>query len=626
MASREQRPVESASAPTACTIDLGSLLRQGIALQPGRVALLKEGLSKGLAFFESYNESRVKLTFSYFDEPMREAFFEIVYLLHMNTPDLAQVRGIPAGEEGKSKASDAEIFNLYAEGCPAGVAGIDRLSPVFRQQFLEYTRKVFGNAPAPLNGTPSPVVTLQSIGSIGTVGHKSSDSDLDLQVIYNLTPPMPDASSWGNGDFLETMQKEHAWWVAKLPAMQKIAPEKAAEPAVQQQLLAKAERQIAAQYPSLYASLWGGTKDLADDLGSSEGGVARSKVIQELIALVKRSVVISSEAATRRQETALKARVNKIEAYIAKRFPDAEVHLFTYPIVGFRLGRYSSTIESKESSGSAYELLLNYETLMPGIHLTPMVPTHFVFPPLVNNDAALYTRLMDYLTFNLIDLYKDVKASVVDLGHTPNVEPSYVAQHSGAMYWEAFKAYSGNLPKATLNLLRYEMMLEPRLVRTNIQMIKEPGVLDSIASPKPQNTKTEQENLKLDLIGLPSWAVLELEATFPYLRQDPWWLRYKALKLGYGEDGGVPGLEREERDFVSRTTDLAFALHVRISDVFTKPGDKRPLDSPREKVLVAFLLQAFPPGSPSRISLEQIFIGEVEKVNRFEHPDDRLTR
>ena len=599
-------------------IELSSLLRQGVTLQSKRVALLKDSLAQGLSFFDSYNDARLKLAFGYFDQSMREAFFEILYLLHTNTPELANLKAIPADGKAPARAAGAETFNLYAEGCPAGVAGVERLSKVYREDFLAYVRKAFNTQPVPLGGKPAPFVTLQSIGSIGTVGHKSSDSDLDLQVVYNLTPALPDAEDWGNGQVLEAMRGEYAWWAAKLPAMQKLTPEKAAEPAVRQQIRARAEQTVAANYPTLYAGLWKGERSLEADLSSGEGAAVRTRLLQELVTLVKRTAIMSNEDATRKQEAALKARVAKIEQYVAQRFPDAEVHLFTYPIVGFRLGRYSSTLESKESSGSAYELLLNYETLMPGIHLTPMVPTHFVFPTVVNNDSALYTRLMDYIQFNLIDIYRDVKDTLVDLGNTPNVEAAYVAKHSGAMYWEAFKASSGNLPKATLNLLRYEMMLDPRLLRTNIQLIKNPGIIDALAAPKGESAKSEMLQLAMDLAGLPAWAVLEQETQLPYLRQDPWWLRYKALKLGFGEEKGVPGLDKEERNFVSRIIDLAFALHVRISDVLTKPGDTRKFDSPRERMLVGYLQQAFPAGSPRRQNLEQIFVGEVEKVNRFE--------
>jgi len=63
---------------------------------------------------------------------------------------------------------------------------------------------------------------------------------------------------------------------------------------------------------------------------------------------------------------------------------------------------------------------------------------------------------------------------------------------------------------------------------------------------------------------------------------------------------------------------MAFALHVRISDVFTKPGDTRSFDSYREQVLVEFLKRAFPPISEKRKFLEHLFIGEVRSVNQFE--------
>jgi hypothetical protein len=63
---------------------------------------------------------------------------------------------------------------------------------------------------------------------------------------------------------------------------------------------------------------------------------------------------------------------------------------------------------------------------------------------------------------------------------------------------------------------------------------------------------------------------------------------------------------------------MAFALHVRISDVFTKPGDTRPFASHREQVLIEFLKRAFPPISEKRKFLEHLFIGEVRSVNQFE--------
>jgi hypothetical protein len=64
--------------------------------------------------------------------------------------------------------------------------------------------------------------------------------------------------------------------------------------------------------------------------------------------------------------------------------------------------------------------------------------------------------------------------------------------------------------------------------------------------------------------------------------------------------------------------DLAFALHCRVSDVFTKPGDRHVFETIREQVLLDYLARSFPPGSPQRTQVEQIFIGEVNAVNTFE--------
>ena len=76
--------------------------------------------------------------------------------------------------------------------------------------------------------------------------------------------------------------------------------------------------------------------------------------------------------------------------------------------------------------------------------------------------------------------------------------------------------------------------------------------------------------------------------------------------------------ETVERKLISKIADLAFALHVRLSDVFTKPGDTRTFDTHREQVLLEFLKRGFPPISPKRKFLEMLFVGEINTVNRFE--------
>ncbi|MBU3914045.1 hypothetical protein KKA14_00750, partial [bacterium] len=98
-----------------------------------------------------------------------------------------------------------------------------------------------------------------------------------------------------------------------------------------------------------------------------------------------------------------------------------------------------------------------------------------------------------------------------------------------------------------------------------------------------------------------------------------WWLRYKALKIAFGVPGLISDLDKVEMIKISMIIDLAFAFHIRLSDVFTKPGDQRKFDSHRERVLIHYLSTVFPEGSDRRTALFATFIGDVEAVNVFEN-------
>jgi hypothetical protein len=383
-------------------------------------------------------------------------------------------------------------------------------------------------------------------------------------------------------------------------------------------------------------------------------------MLHELLNLMKRAEKLRWAGDLRKKEALLKERINRIQEYINAKFPEAEIYLFVYTVDWFRHGSYSSTLEFKESSGSAYEMILNYEVLMPGIQFTPMVPAHFIFPDSINNDSSLYSRIIDYIRFQAVELWEDHRYRYVDLGNTPDLDVKYVAQHGGAIYWEAFKASSGNLPKAMLNLFRFEMLLDEHLIKTTIQIVKEPDAINSLVSSKaddeileevtkkqprdalsimkgtrpargsgeedpaiavPKSATAQLEAMASLKTGLPPWAALEIEEKFPALLQDPWWLRYKALKIGFCEPHGVTGLDQVMRDRMSKVIDLAFCLHVRISDVMdAKVAGKGEVKTPnhREQVLQEFLNCAFPPGTPRRINLETLFVGGVRGLLLFE--------
>ena len=614
---------QSAQTTSAPGQGLSAILRQGVTIQQDRAASLRKGVDDGLSFFNQYNDGRLKLAFDCFDEDMRNALFEVIFLLHVNDPRLATVeytatrkdnsKGVPRYVESREHA------DLYLEGAPCGVKGIEMLSPVFRESFRQYVEKTFGMGAA---GGPSKgdraIVCLQSIGSIGTIGHKSGTSDLDLQVIYDLFPYQEEFHAWSDEEFRGMLEREQGWWVGRLGREKKLTRVQAQQPAVRQELSTRAARQIARSYPLLHKYLIGARADYGADLAGADGPALRPRLVKELITLVKRHLRLSQAASMRAGEALLKERIGQIQEYINDKFPQAEIYMFAMSLDMYRAGRYTSSLEFKESSGSAYELILNYETLMPGIQFSPTIPSHFLFPEAINNNADLYRSLTQFIEFQAMDIYQDVSPLLVDLGNTPDLNSHYLAQHMPAAYWEAFKASSGNLPKATLNLLRFEMLLEEEYRHTIIKFIKEPRAINEMISSRPREPQQERAALVREETGMPNWVLTELELDYPALQQDPWWLRYKALKVAFGEAGGVTGMKESQRDQISKIVDLAFALHVRISDVFTKPGDRHSFDAHREQVLVRFLDYAFPAGTGKRKQLEHIFSGEVQAVSQFE--------
>jgi hypothetical protein len=653
---------------------LARLLGTSVGLSQQQEGLLRTAQSEGVEFYDRYNTSRLELAFASFDREMRLAIYELLFLLHVNDRRLAHwtfpkkqwltVKGVRRQMPQEASA------DLYLEGAPAGVLGMDMLPTVYREEYESYVEGVFGIKPyGEEQPAVPPIVCIQSVGSIGTVGHKSKDSDLDLQVIYDLLPFCLDTGDWNDETFKQAVNREHRWWVGQICRQQHIPAEALRDAALKQKVSAKAAEKVAHAYPGLYRYLVRGDREFAAKVLHSQGDkTLRLQMLHELLNLMKRGEKLRLHGELRQAEALLKQRVQRIQEYINAKFPEAEIYLFVYTTEWFRQGVYSSTLEFKESSGSAYELILNYDTLMPGIQFTPVVPTHFAMPKGLNNDSVLYPRMVDYIRFQAIDTFDAVRSRFVDLGNTPDLDVNYVAKHGGAIYWEAFKASSGNLPKSTLNLLRFEMLLDAHLIKSIIQIAKEHDLLNALVTPKPAEeglatgtidptkqpapefrdarsilrgvkaprpqasaaavaearaqTVTGQLEAMANLkSGLPPWALLEVEEQFPQLLFDPWWLRFKTLKIGFHEDGGVSGISRAERDRLSKVIDLAFCLHVRISDVMKAKDDKRgKAEAPtyREQVLRAFLDRAFPPGSPRRINLENLFVGGVRGLLNFE--------
>ena len=590
-----------ASAPLAPKkAELSLFFQKPADLPPDVVARLGKECQQGRERFESFNLSRLKLAFGSFDEPMKKALFEILYLLHVNDPKLEEWRFKVKTRSEQGEREVERCMNLYLEGCPSGVAGMDQLPEVFLDEFSEHIREVF-DASSPLPTTDNPaVVGVFSIGSIGTIGHKHLSSDLDLEVLYHTSPffiPLKerDDNYYKTVLLLKTKQK-----IAEIKKKSKIGA-KGFTPELNKKLAQKVQQALHTKFPLLERHLLLKNLNLADYYLKKPSKDLRQKVIAEVGGLLKNYQTSAD------QETLLKKRINLIQDYVNQKYPSAEIYLFPLSEHQMAEGAFSSTLESKESSGSAYEKILNYDTLMPGIYFNNSIPTHFLFSQALNNGKNM-ERLIDFLRFGILDeVYQGGGHNLNHQGPTPDLSYEYVADHHTAIYWEAFKASYGNLPKALLNLLRYEMLLVPKLNKTVIQLIKYPDCIDSWAC--------EAESREKEGFIFSSAAVLELEKNFDPLQFDPWWLRYKALKIGYSSDGLIPGIELEEMEEITTLIDLCFALHVKLSDVFHYRKGNGPH---REEVLAEFLAQAFPLGSKNRKVLDAVFIGETSEVARLE--------
>lgn len=636
-------------------------LLRSIQLGEGKKAELSRAAEDGFTFFSKFNDSRMNLAFDSFSEDMKKALYEVIYFLHVND-EKYEDHTFPATRIEKVHGVNKEVeyeehCSLYVKGSPAGVVGIEQLSSIFKDDFEKHIMQELGATIEPAKGF-APIYSISSLGSIGTVGHKTTASDLDLQVQYELSDFLYDPSKITDRHLEEFSRKIIGFFSRKFIEMKKITQEQLKNKTIHGKVIMAGKVNFKKRFPIMFSCL---VQKNENALRTVMRNIrTRQEFAHELIDIVNFYMKVFLKKQITMRENLLKDRIMKIQDYVQKKYPKAEVYLFAYSNDNYRDGKHGTTLESKEASGSAYELILNYETLMPGIQFTPTIPIHFLMTPIVNEHRDQYERLVHYIRFHFTDLYDTHRTKLVDLGSTPPLTLEYMIAHSGAVYWESFKASSGNLPKALLNLLRLEMLFDQRFNTSIIELIKSPRKLDQYVAEKTSSTDLDEEDYEeydddefdddgdgddffddfgsddeddffeengdedsSDLIGedetIGGFAIkgiFSLEDKYPLLLMDPWWLRYKALKIAFGPaNRTIP--DPNERALISKIIDLGFALHVRISDVFCRPGEKKEFTTYRQKVLVDFLDKAFP--KIKRRFLEHIFAGEVDAVLEFEN-------
>lgn len=596
---------------------LNKLFKSGIALPDRNAKELEVALREGKKFFSEFNEARMQLAFSAFTVDMKRALYEIIYFLHVNDPRFSKIEYRATKVERISgivrETEYQATTNLYFPDTLHGVAGIDKLPLTFRDEFNDYVKAEFGVVPTKdMVKTFCPVVSISSLGSIGTIGHKPQKSDLDLQLLYELRPFKVEIDKWPDERLKDALQQEIKSWIQRLCIQRKLIPRVVfKQPKLYKELKQKANLMVAQNFPYLYQYLFQ-NKNILGALNSPHGRQLKMNIILEMIKLITQADKREHADELQEQEAKLKERILAIQDYIQAKFPKAEVYLFACSCESFRNGQHGTTLESKEASGSAYELILNYEVLVPGIQFAPTIPTHFIISKAFNNSVEFYERIINFIRFRSLVLYHQVDDYVVDMGNTPALKMSYMLSHVGAAYWESFKAASGNLPKALLNLFRIEVLYDSRYLITLIEIIKDPNKFNELiyyGDEKADSTSSLQNKRGK---GLSVRQVTDMEKQMPLLLIDPWWLKYKVLKVFYS-DPLIP-LEPSERRSISRNIDLCFALHIKLSHAFNLTNPR----SHRERFLKTFLEVAFPPESPQRATMERIFMGEIQTINHFE--------
>ncbi len=620
-------------------------------------AELVKAIDEGYAFFSQFNRSRMELAFSIFSEEMKKALFEVIFFLHVNDSkfeehtflctEIQKVHGV------KKEVEVEEIASLYVQGAPTGVVGISEVSAIFKDEFNSFAQSELGTAIHENKNSFQPVYSIASLGSIGTVGHKQTASDLDLQVQYELEPFLHDKNSMTDSYLKDRSNALINHFSRKFQLIKKIKPRDMKDASIRNKILSVGHKNFSNRFPMLYQYLITKKTNVPKLLsGDKKQKIA---LLNEITGLQKLHSSLCMQKARSEKEALLKEKIRKIQKYVQRKYPKAEVYLFAYSNDDYRDGKHGTTLESKEASGSAYELILNYEVLMPGIQFTPMIPIHFLMPGSVNSNRPLYESLVEKIRFGFTDIYNSHRGKLVDLGSTPPLTTDYMVSHSGAIYWESFKASSGNLPKAMLNLLRFEMLFDERFNTSIIELIKNPKRLDKFAGeaiipvdeiqeeysdydfddPDTEIIDDYYDDFGIEAVsddgdqyvddtlgeednpeGMSIDQLFKMEERFPSLRQDPWWLRYKALKIGFGPDNKVIQ-DEDEKLLISRVIDMGFALHIRVSDIFVNIREARKPETYREKFLATFLEKAFT--GVKRRQLEHIANGEVESVIKFEN-------
>ncbi len=339
--------------------------------------------------------------------------------------------------------------------------------------------------------------------------------------------------------------------------------------------------------------------------------------MSRLVEFLQHWYSLRSEA---RQEYPMLRKAQQVERYLSHKLPDTEIHFFVNFLRRQRKGDHTPFLVSPEGS-QAYSLLLNDFLLNPAIFLAGQPPMPFELPQNLKTLISVGTFPDEDWTFIQTKRPDEVakrqtppdqETETFLLRNLPNwgdltLSREQMLSHAIPIFLrESEKASHGNLPKALLNCLWVEM-----LVCLDEKIARPTSLTRLLFYPEERALFQERSARKW------SPSLLRLEASFPQLIRDPWWLKFSEM------------LTRFTDEDIQRQLIFCFAQHIKLSDAIDFASgnvlgqDNR--ETWRIQALAGFY-EVFFASSADRLQLMRFVQGRDDTTHKIEKKLKQLFR
>lgn len=323
----------------------------------------------------------------------------------------------------------------------------------------------------------------------------------------------------------------------------------------------------------------------------------------QMIQLIDFYLDLEASKIEAKSESALHRKIQMIEAYLTKKYPNTEVHLFTNILRNQRRGQHTPFLVSPEGS-MAYSLMLNDFLLNPAVVLAGISPMPFDISP--DLKVLLSIGVFPATEWSLSQKKGESVESfnitqLADWGSL-NIPREKLWSHAIPIYLrESEKVSHRNLPKALLNCWWLEMLccMEKDPNPTSLtQLLWNPDLRYFI-----------KHKVESPIVS----KIQEIEKGYPVLIRDPWWLKFSEMLVRFDD-------AKMQNHII-----FCFAQHIRLTDIIDFNNDCKPiwLDKSdkninwRIKALVAFY-DLFFPNQNERVDLMKFAQGRDDIGNKTE--------